>query len=449
MALTLDVRLDGYTDPIGTLQRSDSGAVAFGYATHYLGRQDAIALSLSLPLVSSPFDDPTSRFFFENLLQERDSARADIVARYRLATDDIAGILEYMGRDCTGAITVLPAGAPQVKVPGNLATDYRPLDDAEVVETIEALSGNRPLPKERADPSPLAGVQSKIALARLPDGRFAEPLPGSGAPTTHILKVPDPRRPNDAALEHLALGLSRDLGIPAASAELIDVNGFKVLIVERFDRRVDNGIVSRRHQEDFCQALGLSPRQKYQRRGTDSRRFDVPAIAWILDRTRSPVVEKRRFIEATIFDLLIGNVDAHAKNFSLFHLPDGGVETTPRYDLVPTRLDPNLTDELAYSIGAATNLTAVSRGSFDEFLAQLGIVGRAAQRRQTDRAVPQLSSAMAQALGEIQASGQKAFADLIGSNIGILCAALGFPVPPAAADRDASISKGGGWLLSS
>ncbi|HWA17792.1 MAG TPA: HipA domain-containing protein [Devosia sp.] len=444
----LDVWLDGYSEPVGHLEGTDKGDVHFSYRPAYLERDDRIALSMSMPLRNASFDDPTSRFFFENLLQERDTARSQTVAKYRLQNDDLLGILEHLGKDCTGAVSALPAGAPPVKTPGMLGRDYRPLSDGELEALVLAIAEHRPLPKGRADPSPLAGVQSKVALTRLPNGQFSEPRPGSGAPTTHIIKVFDRRHGNDAQLEKSTLELSRELGMPTTVASVEKIGDLEVLLLERFDRIVDaDGRVSRRHQEDFCQALGLSPHQKYERNGTGDHRFRVAAIAGLLDRTGNPVIERQRFMGATVFDLLVGNVDGHAKNFSLFHLPGDVIETTPRYDLVPTRLDINLTDELAYRIGDATTLDSISPNDFASFLAQLGIANKAAQRRLTERIVLQVAQGLAARLHGLGARHKK-YADLIAHNMRILLPSLGIPVPPEAAGRDPFHHHGGGWVSS-
>src|SRR5690606_21185504 len=151
----LDVRLDGFDDPIGTLRSNEYGATEFAYAEPYMSRPDALTLSVSLPLQTDSFDDFATRAYFDNLLQERDTARADIIAKYQLSNDDIVGILFHLGRDCAGAVSVLPQGSPPAKVPGNLNIDYRPYADAELIEIVRALYHRHPLPQDLADPSPL------------------------------------------------------------------------------------------------------------------------------------------------------------------------------------------------------------------------------------------------------------------------------------------------------
>ncbi len=390
-----------------------------------------------------------TRAFFDNLLQERDGVLAMLMVREGLARDDVAGLLHHMGKDCAGALSVLPLGAPPVKVPGSYERDYSAISDQELSAIVSALHNRKPLPVEVTDPSPLAGVQSKIAITKLPDGRFALPNAGSGAPTTHILKVPDRDHTKDAVYECEALNLSRSLGFDTAAAEVLNIGGIDALLVARFDRAHNKaGEVIRRHQEDFAQALGLPSSLKYERHGQPGRRFDADAIRRVLDATAEPVKERDKFIGATFFDLLTGNVDAHAKNHGLFHLGRGGCTTTPRYDIMPTRLDPNLTDELPFTIGAAKRLSEITRGDIDAFLGKLGIATAAAKRRIRTRHAEGIAKRLADKFEELSDKKLKVFADLIAANIRQLLPALGLNVPDAAQNRDAYVARGGGWLSS-
>jgi len=203
--LFLDVRLDSFADPVGVLVRDAKGALAFAYTPEHAANPAALALSLSLPLSEEPYEDAPTRAFFDNLLQERDGVLRHVMAREGLSRDDVAGLLAHIGRDCPGAVSVLPQGAPPSKIPGDLERDYEPLSEAQMEAIVQALHERAPLPESVGDPSPLSGVQSKIALTLLPDGRFGEPRRGSGAPTTHIIKAPDQRHREDAALEAAAL----------------------------------------------------------------------------------------------------------------------------------------------------------------------------------------------------------------------------------------------------
>lgn len=444
--LLLDVRLDGYDAPIGSLRRDDRGALHFAYTSDYVARADAVRLSLSLPIAEAPYGDAIARSFFDNLLQERDGALNQVMARETLSRDDIAGLLWHLGKDCAGALSVLPAGAPPVKVPGDLATDYEPLSDQQLTEIVSALRDRRRLPDGTSDPSPLAGVQSKIALTQLDNGSFAQPRSGSGAPTTHILKVPDRDHPRDARHEAAALDLSRACGMETAYARVLTVGDIDTLLVSRFDRaRDERGRVIRLHQEDFAQALGLPAALKYQRKGTTTRRFDGGRIGAILSAISEPVVAREAFIRWVLFDLFTGNVDNHAKNFALLHLGQH-IRLAPRYDLLPTRLDPDLTDELAFDIGRARRLDAITADDLQQFLATLGVATRGAQRRLLQQHAGAIATELAAAFDELARKGMKGFADLIARNMRHLLHVIGVAVPETAQSRDAFVTRGGGWL---
>ena len=447
--LLLDVRIDGFADPVGVLVRDPSGSLAYAYLPNYVASTASIPISQSLPLTTEPYGDVVARAFFDNLLQESDGPLRTVMDREGLARDDVAGLLYHLGKDCPGALSVLPAGAPPVKVPGVYATDYEELPDSRLNAIVRALYDRRALPTGTGDPSPLAGVQSKIGLTILPNGRFAEPKPGSGAPTTHILKVPDRHHRTAARLEASALDLSRATGTLTSTARVQSIDGIDVLIVTRFDRAHDSeGRVVRLHQEDFAQALGLPSSLKYERRGQPARRFDVQAIRRVLDGTSEPTAARQTFIRNTLFDLLIGNGDGHAKNHAILHMGQRRWTLTPRYDLVPTQLDTAVTDELSYRIGDAETRDQISEVSLHSFLVQLGITSRPARRRLLIGEMRHLAQALVLQFSELDGRGQRVFCDLIASNIRGLLPLVGLDVPVEARDRDAFVPSGGGWRVS-
>jgi serine/threonine-protein kinase HipA len=198
-----------------------------------------------------------ARAFFDNLLQENASLE-DVMARHGVDRSDIAGLLFHLGRDCPGAISCVPAGEGPGKSPGRFDEDYEFLPDAELARVMRSLRDNRRLPAETRDPSPLAGIQGKIAITRLPDGRFALPRHGSGVPTTHIIKLP--RRGEESLVdqEDRLMRLARELEmIEVADVGPLEIEDVRGLLITRFDRRIEDDLIRRIHQEDFCQALGL------------------------------------------------------------------------------------------------------------------------------------------------------------------------------------------------
>ena len=448
--LVLDVRLDGFDEPIGVLIRDDHARLAFVYYREYLLGAAPIPLSLSLPLSEEPYADAVCRAFFGNLLQERNDTLQHLMDRQGIARDDIASLLLHLGKDCPGAVSVLAQGSPAAKIPGNFQTDYAPLEIADVEQIVTALHEKEPLPAQMDDPSPIAGVQSKIAIAVLPSGKFALPIRNSGAPTTHILKVSSKRRRNETRLEAIAMALSVEFGVDTASSRNIELAGINCLLVERYDRLIDeSGHVVRLHQEDFAQALGLPYSMKYERNGRANSKFDAKAIAAVINASANPARMRLQIITATVFDMLIGNVDAHAKNFSLLNRPDGTAVFSPRYDLVPTAMFEEFTDEFAYSIGAARHLAELTADDFDQFLQTLGIGNRSAQKRLRNQTTTAIAQFLASRIGLISDYGHNSLADLIASNIRHVCHAFDLDIPAPAQNRDMFAMRAGGWLLPS
>lgn len=366
-ALTLDVHLEGVDGPVGQLSRDADGASAFRYLRDDLPHP----VSLSLPVRDAPFDDVATRGFFSNLLFEN-PMRDQVRDAHGIAEGDFVGLLEHLGADCPGAISVRPVGAGPGKAPGRLDRDYDAVDDAALAEIVASLALRRRLPDGMGDPSPLAGVQGKLALARLPDGRMALPKPGSGAPTTHILKVP---RAGEEALvlrEATAMALmARLVAHPVAETAAVEHGGRPALLVRRYDRHVDDRGIARIHQEDFCQALGLPALLKYERYGTGARVFDAAAIGRVLGALAAPGPARLSLFEIALARLALGDTDGHGKNYAVLH-GAGGPGLAPIYDVVPTLLD-DCRHDMPFRIGRALMADDIAQDDVAAFLAALGV----------------------------------------------------------------------------
>lgn len=391
---TLDVRLEGLDTPVGTLSGGADGGIAFRYADAYLAHPAAHPISLSLPLGEAPYDDRAARPYFQNLLPENDLLRA-VIDREGLAIDDIVGLLAHLGADVSGAIACLPPDAPPVKMPGLLWRDYDPIDRPELDTIVRRLASGGALPEGLRDPSPVAGYQRKIALARLPDGRFAMPRPGTGVPTTHILKVPDGSFPREAHYEARLAELAAEAGLDAAATDSGWIADYEVVVSTRFDRVVSPaGEVTRLHLEDFAQALGLPPRLKYQRTGNAARRYDVAAIAGVLRRTADPAAATDAFLRSVIFNLATGNTDNHAKNHGLIYDVGSIPRLAPLYDLVPIRLSEQHHHLFSFAIGDAQAFDALTAGDLAALCGAFGMTA-SGSRRYLQRTVPPLLAALA------------------------------------------------------
>jgi serine/threonine-protein kinase HipA len=327
-------------DEIGRLERVDERSREYFFQYTHPVR----AISLSLPISEEPFTPAQSRPFFEALLPEG-AVREQIASQLKLAAGDSYGLLSELGRDCAGALQIL-----QVERMSETPS-VRWLDGGELDELIEELP-RHPLGINGEDEHlrlSLAGVQNKAVLLRDEAGVFGKPL--DGMPSTHILKPEPPNGdyPGLATNEYFCMCLAARCGLLAAEVQLIALAGRPCLVVQRFDRELSSSPPTRIHQEDLCQALGLTPDFKYQQDGW--RLPSYAALAGLLDQhSSSPGLDRLAGAQSAVLNFLLGNADAHAKNISLTHSGDG-VHLAPLYDVVCTAAYPQLDKHLALSIG--------------------------------------------------------------------------------------------------
>lgn len=441
---SLDVYLADAVRPVGVLESLYSGSTRFQYAPDYVEKARAVPLSLSLPVRLQAFGDATTRAFFENLLPENDQIRW-LMEVHGIDRSDFVSLLEFLGADCPGALSCVPRGSGPVKNPGVLATDYDALDTRDVADFVRRMANGHSLPDEIRDPSLVAGYQQKMALTRLPGGAFALPRPGAGAPTTHILKVPQVADRRDAELERAAALLAQGVGLSVVVPEVVEFGGHPAILSQRYDRHVANGVVSRLHQEDFAQAMGLPASLKYERRGFPGRSFNAAAVHALLQQTAVPALAVREFLKLTLFNACVGNADNHAKNHSLLYQGGPAPRLAPAYDLLPTRLNPNLRADMGFRIGTAVTAEAIVALDIALLLRTFGLSDQAALRLSAvDFA--DLMVSLDFASGE-RAVVPKDLDNLIGANLETLSAACGLEF--TLRERDHYQSAGGGWLAGS
>jgi len=285
-------------------------------------------LSVGLP-IGTPAGPRNMRGldFFENMLPEG-PALARIAALAGVRPVDTYGILKAFGRDCAGAIMVLPDGE---RPGGNEGSGYSPMTPGDLRRVLSALDV-APLgaaPARGFRPS-LAGFQRKALLGRAADGTWQ--LPCGDAPSTWILKPDGPHAM--AANEATCLGLAAACGLAVPEAELLDVAGLPVLAVRRYDRQDSPAghMPVRVHQEDGCQATATPPGLKYEEQGGPALR-DLASLMRNFGDPRDVTSLLRR----TAFNMAVGNADAHAKNFSVLHDPDSpAIRLAPLYDVLST-----------------------------------------------------------------------------------------------------------------
>jgi serine/threonine-protein kinase HipA len=331
--LPLQVLQNG--DLVGLLRQEANGATTFRYDTTWLGSERAFPISLSLPLRESAYSGVPVLAVFENLLPDSDMLRRLIATRVHAAGTDAYSLLMRVGRDCAGALQFLP----EDEEPGR-AGEVRgtPLGEEQIGTLLASLAA-APLgmSDQNAFRISIAGAQEKTALLRQ-DGEWL--LPTGSTATTHILKPPIGRVGNGLDFsdsvenEYLCLRLIRAAGLPAANVEIAEFAGRRALVVERFDRAwTGDGRLLRLPQEDCCQALGVTPGQKYESDGGPG----MQAILELLQGSDTPLADQRTFLKAQMVFWLLAATDGHAKNFSLFLRTGGGYRLTPLYDVLSTQ----------------------------------------------------------------------------------------------------------------
>jgi serine/threonine-protein kinase HipA len=326
----LNVYLNGRQ--VGRLDREASGAIHFRYDAAWLDWENAIPVSLSLPLREDRYIGDPVIAVFDNLLPDNEDVRRRIAERSEANGTDAYSLLSAIGRDCVGALQFLPEGtAPEPVGTLNAAK----LTDREVAALLADLT-RHPLGigLDKDFRISLPGAQEKTALLLW---RNAWLRPHGTTPTTHILKPQIGKLPNGIDLsesvenEHFCLRLVEAFGLAVARTEIRNFGNGNVLVVERFDRLWTKGKrLFRLPQEDCCQALGVPPTRKYE----SERGPGIRAIMDLLKGSDTPEGDQRFFFKAQIVFWLIAATDGHAKNFSLQLAPGGRFALAPLYDIL-------------------------------------------------------------------------------------------------------------------
>lgn len=321
----LDVYL--HRDLVGCLERLPQAELSFAYDPAWVERGGA-PLSLSLPVRGEPFADAECRPFFSGLLPEGEFLRAVARALHVSASNPFS-VLEEIGGECAGAVSLTVTGNSP---PLDSSRPPRWLDEVELGRVLRELP-SRPLligsgPEDEVLRLSLAGAQNKLPLLA-DDGRLG--ITRGDPPSTHIVKKPDLELPGLVANEAYCLALARAVDLDSAEAEPISAGDQEGLLVRRYDRRPEGSEPRRIHQEDFCQALGFLPGEKYEGDGGPG----VAACATLLrSHSAAPANDILAFLGALLFNLLICNADAHSKNHSLLLDGDGAIRIAPLYDLL-------------------------------------------------------------------------------------------------------------------
>lgn len=360
------------------------------YARAWTGR-DAFPVSLSMPMATREHPPEVVAPWLMNLLPEGEPMRA-MARALGVAQEDILGLIAETGRDLAGALTV---GGPR---PGGEAR-LMPVGRGEELERIIEELPSRPfLVGEEGVSMSLAGAQDKLPVA-FEGERLAIPL--DGAASTHILKPDNPRLPGSVQNEALCMVLAARCGLPTASVATGRAGARSYLLVRRYDRELRGGAVARLHQEDFCQAMGRPPAAKHQHNQSGVAGPSLPEM-FALVRRHMTARDITRLLDGVIFNVLVGNVDSHAKNYSILLAPRGP-ELAPFYDLMSGLAWPNITANHAQDVGGQRRGRHVWGRHWRRMAEASGLAGPATVRR-VGAVAGRVLAALPVALAEVRAS---------------------------------------------
>lgn len=379
--LNIQIEQNGAMVPVGLIRGNDPGDACFEYFPEYLSRSDPAALSISLPLQREPFPPSQTASFFEGLLPEGFTRRS--VAQWMHADEgDYLSILHGLGKECLGAICVTEGDE-------EFSAYYEPISDAQVRElAVEGTSKSVELVTKSH--LSLTGASGKAGLYydRVQSKWY---LPHGTAPSTHIVKQSHVRLDNIVMNEQLSLLTAAHCGITTPRSFIINTGEGKeheiLFATERYDRILspEAGRISdltrplRLHQEDFAQALGIPASQKYERGTADhlQRMFDLLRLF-----SADPITDQLRLWDVIVFHYLIGNTDAHIKNFSLLYGPNlKRIRLAPTYDIISTTIYEQSTRDMAFSLGGAVSIDEIDRDAFRSAAKEAGLGERMAMDR--------------------------------------------------------------------
>ncbi len=364
-----------FAQRVGTLALLN-GRMQFTYAPSWLQQVRAVALSCSLPLQREPFTDQQTRPFFAGLLPEGQMRRL-IAQQFQVSGQNDFALLDRVGGECAGAVTLLEPEQALRRATGQatVAQDIQWLSDDDLIALLDELPNRPMLAGQDGLRLSLAGAQDKLPVVF--DGDQIG-LPKNSTPSSHILKPAIRSVQNSVINEGFCMALAGVMQLKPAPSRIHTVHGREFLLVERYDRVVDMaGHRQRLHQEDFCQALSVVPEIKYQNEGGPSL---AQCFELVRRTTRPSAPHVLRLLDGVIFNTLIGNHDAHAKNFSLLYAGQAAV-LAPFYDVLSTAIYPTLTPKMAMKIGSKYKFSEVQARHWDELAQEAGLAKGLTRKR--------------------------------------------------------------------
>ena len=377
---------------VGHIERKSASVldIGFSYDEAWKAAADSFPVSIRMPLSTKEHEPAIVYPWFLNLLPEGRTLEM-VGAILHVHEADVFAILREMGGDVAGALEIRMNGeAAAARKPR-----YRRLTEAELADAIKRLPERPLLVGEDGIHMSVAGAQEKLPVVRYDDGGIGLAL--DGAPSTHILKPRNTRFRAAVENEAFCLRLAAAVGLPAAEVSMHRVLDVDYLLVKRYDRMIENRTVRRLHQEDFCQATGFPPSLKYEWNAHLNRSGPgLKACLDVLNVTRAVAPNKIRFMDFMLFNVLCGNVDAHAKNYSWLIQPGGNVTMAPLYDVMNGDIYEGVTRSMAMKIAGKKLGGYIYGRHWDRFAEENDL-----SKTQVRRRVAELSTAVLKAVPKV------------------------------------------------
>lgn len=329
MSETLEAIYDGHQ--VGTLSYAKD-RLTFAYSQEWQENPNAFPVSLSMPLVADEYADPVIRPFISGLLPDDPEVLKRWGRKFQVSPQNPFRLLAHVGEECAGAIQFIPSESLSEWLSDAPPHGVDWLSDTELVNRMDRLVADRSEARRHGDEGQfsLPGAQAKTGLY-LDTENQRWGIPKGTTPTTHILK-PNVGEFEDFEInEHFCLKLGARLGLRTAESWTDTIGKHRVIVVKRYDRLPVEGRLLRVHQEDFCQALGVKPEDKYQKDGGPSA-HDIFGL--LRDYSSAPQEDTLTFLRALIYNYLIAGTDGHAKNYGMLISGQGQFRLTPLYDVI-------------------------------------------------------------------------------------------------------------------
>ena len=413
------IEKEGKPVKVGIMEGTDHNDVIFTYDSAYLESPSAVALSLSLPIEEVTFDPVRTRTFFNGMLPEG-FIRHSLADRMHIDENDYVSILRNLGRECIGAVRIAVEDDAS-------SEEYIPIDQSEI-EQLAAEGAAKSTEIVTRTHRSLAGASGKVGLY-YDQGSNKWYLPLGTAPSTHIVKQSHVRLAGIVTNERLSMLTASKCGIDTAESFIINTGSATesevLYATKRYDRIFTEASEKigtllrpfRLHQEDFAQAIGIASSNKYEK---EEDHYLPMMFELLRDYSADPIVDQQKLWDRVVFNYLIGNTDAHIKNFSLLYSPDmRSIRLAPAYDIVSTAVYESSTREMSMKIGQNINIDEVTEESFEQASSDIGL-GRNLAMSRYDLMLDKFEISLREAANELNEEGFATAIDLCEKILGRL-----------------------------